>query len=90
MVLVGATGAEVLTIVLTGPGRPDLGVVDALARWQLWARRRGGSIYLREASEELADLLLLVGLLGEVGREAEGREDGRRVEKGVDRGDPLP
>ena len=42
--------------------RPDLALVDALARLQLDARRRGGRLRLRNASDELRGLLELVGL----------------------------
>ena len=42
--------------------RPDLALVDALARLQLDARRRGGRLRLRNATEELRGLLELVGL----------------------------
>ncbi len=48
---------------LTGP---DAGVLDALARLQLTARRAGSSIRLRSASAELCDLLELAGLRGAV------------------------
>ncbi len=42
--------------------RPDLALVDALARLQLVARRLGCSIALRDPSTELCQLLELVGL----------------------------
>jgi hypothetical protein len=42
--------------------RPDLALVDALARMQLDARRRGGRLRLRNATDELRGLLELVGL----------------------------
>jgi hypothetical protein len=41
---------------------PDIGVVEALARLQLAARRLGCSIRLRDPSRELCDLLDLAGL----------------------------
>ncbi len=41
---------------------PDCAAVDALARLQLTARRRGQRICLRNASRELAELLTLAGL----------------------------
>ena len=44
---------------------PDAVAVDALARLQLTARRRGGEIRLRGASRELKELLDVAGL-GEV------------------------
>jgi ABC-type transporter Mla MlaB component len=42
--------------------RPDLALVDQLARLQLHARRLGCSIRLRGADAELVELLALVGL----------------------------
>ena len=56
---------------------PDLGLVDALARLQLMARRRGCSIQLRPC-DELRELLLLVGLA-----EVLGVEPQRKVEQGI-------
>lgn len=53
----------------------DLDAVDRLARTQLLARRLGGAVALREATPSLRALLELVGLLGEVGRQAERREE---------------
>jgi anti-anti-sigma regulatory factor len=41
---------------------PDLATIDTLARLQLTARREGCEIRLRDASKELWDLLVLVGL----------------------------
>jgi hypothetical protein len=90
LVLIGPSGEDLLTIVVKGPGRPDLATVDMLARWQLWARRSGGSVRLRETSKELACFLELVGLLREVGGQPEVGEESGRVEEGVDRRDPLP
>ncbi len=48
-------------------GRPDLEVVDALARLQLAAGRRGWSVHLRDPSPELCALLELSGLAGVLG-----------------------
>ena len=45
---------------------PDFGVLDALARLQLTARRAGSSIRLRAVSADLWDLLELTGLRGVV------------------------
>ena len=42
--------------------RPDLALVDSLARLQLDARRRGGRLRLRNVTDELRGLLELVGL----------------------------
>lgn len=75
-----------LELVLGGTAglRPDLALVDALARLQLAARRLGCSIRLRDASRELHELLDLAGLGDlvagpaglplDAGREAEGGE----------------
>lgn len=68
--------------------RCDLGVVDALARTQLEARRVGRSIQLREISDDLRELLRLAGLLRELGGEAEGSEE-IGIEEVVDRRDPA-
>lgn len=71
--------------------RPDLSLVDALARLQLTARRRGRPMRLRDVSEELRALLELVGLADvlalEARREAElGEQVG--VEEVVQSDDP--
>ncbi len=42
--------------------RPDLALVDSLARLQLDARRRGGRLRLHNVTDELRGLLELVGL----------------------------
>ena len=86
IVFIGPTGEELVTCVLSGARPPDLALVDALARAQLVARRRGGCIRLHDASLELRDLLEVVGLDREVGREPERGEEAR-VEEGVERGD---
>jgi hypothetical protein len=81
---------------------PDVGTVDALARLQLAARRRGGEVRLRNASGRLRELLALVGLVEvlprhsasgvesgvEAGGQAEDREQVLGVEKEHDAGDP--
>ena len=59
---------------------PDLGLVDALARLQLMARRRGCSIQLRPC-DELRELLLLVGL-----SEVLSVEPQRETEEGIELG----
>ena len=80
-------------------GRPDLSLVDELARLQLAARRLGCSIWLRDACPELTGLLDLVGLTevigrpggrrrSEVGGEAENGEQGG-VEEVVVPDDPV-
>jgi hypothetical protein len=88
-------GAEVVVGELAGPCA-ELAVVDALARLQLLARRLGCSIRVRHPSEELRDLLALVGLADviagcgsalQAGGEAE-RGEQLRVEEVVEPGDP--
>ena len=91
--------AELASWPLLCRGRPDLSVVDELARMQLAARRRGCSIWLREACPELTALLEFAGLADvittglrrplQVGRETEGREQGG-VEEVVVPDDPIP
>jgi STAS domain len=76
--------------------RFDLALVDAIARLELAARRRGCSVRVVDPSGELLALLELVGLAGvlgasalgvEVGREPEGGEQ-LGVEEVVEPGDP--
>jgi hypothetical protein len=95
VVLVGGDG-DVARWPLAGWGRPDLAVVDELARLQLVARRLGWEIWLRGACDELSELLDLLGL-GEVfsgvarlkaGGEAEGGEQ-VGVEEVVMPDDPI-
>jgi hypothetical protein len=62
MVVLVRGDAEVATWPLVGRGRPDLAVVDELARWRLGAQRLGCSIRLRDACVDLLELLELVGL----------------------------
>jgi hypothetical protein len=97
-------GSETLVVIVDGDvelvvgrldaTRPDLAVVDTLARLQLAARRLGWSVRLRHPCAELCRLLELVGLaevLGlplEAGRQAERREQ-LRVQEVVEPGDPV-
>ena len=60
---------------------PDLGLVDALARLQLTARRRGCSIQVRPC-DELRELLLLAGLAEVLGVEPQ-RKIEQREELGI-------
>ena len=48
--------------VTVGSVPPDAAIVDALARLQLVARRRGCGVVLRGASRELLDLVSFMGL----------------------------
>jgi hypothetical protein len=54
----------VLVVDVDSLTRPDLAVVDALARLQLAARRLGGTVRIRHASKELEDLITFAGLAG--------------------------
>ncbi len=77
-----------LDLVVPEGTAPDLDVVDALARLQLATRRVGGSVGVVAACDELAELLDLVGLRGQMGGQAEGGEQAG-VEEGVEPGDPV-
>ncbi len=85
---VGGDGTVVAVSSLNGEGKPDLATVDSLARLQLAARQLGGTIEVQEMCLEMAELLELVGLRGELGGEAEGGEQ-VGVEEGVEPGDPI-
>ena len=71
---------------------PDAVTVDALARLQVAAMRRGCAVRLQNASEPLLELVELMGLthvlsertrglLGELERKPEAREERGRVEE---------
>jgi ABC-type transporter Mla MlaB component len=57
-----AAGHELVPCDVAAVTHPDAGTVDALARLQVSARRRGRRIGLQGASPELRDLLALMGL----------------------------
>jgi ABC-type transporter Mla MlaB component len=94
-----SSDAEVLVCDVAAVTEPDVGTVDALARLQHTARRLGRSIRLRHPSRELLELLVFCGLedvlpvgagLGvEPRRQTEEREQARRIEERVERGDPT-
>jgi hypothetical protein len=90
LVLVAPDGSEAHAARLP-PGRPDVALVDAVARVALEARRRGLALRLRDASDELRGLLELVGLAGvlavEPRRQPELGEE-LRVEEVVQSRDP--
>jgi hypothetical protein len=83
--------AELTSWPLAGSERPDLTVVDQLARLQLAARRAGCTVRLRDAVPALVGLLDLVGLSRtlcvEVSRQPEDFEQ-RRIEEVVVADDP--
>jgi hypothetical protein len=74
-------------------GTVSLAAVDALARLQLAARRRGLELRLQVSSRELHDLIELAGLTSALGleprRKAEEREERFRVEEEGELGDTV-
>jgi hypothetical protein len=71
---------------------PALGALDSICRLKLDARRAGCTLELRNVRPSLLELFDLAGLaellVGEGERQAEQREDPRRVEEERDLGDP--
>jgi anti-anti-sigma regulatory factor len=71
----------------------SLATVDALARLQLAARRRGCELRLRGLPRELRELIELAGLTAVLGveprREAEEREERLGVEEEGELGDAV-
>jgi hypothetical protein len=92
VVVVVEDGSEVVM----GPvqaRRPDLRLVEALARAQLIARRCGCRLVLRDVSADLRGLLELVGLADVLGDSSEARREAELreqlgVEEVVQPGDP--
>lgn len=80
--IVGADDTTLACHQLGGPGPPDLGAVDDVARLALLARRLGGHIVLSDVSPALRSLLELAGLRVEVEWEAERREEPLGIEEG--------
>ena len=56
-------------------GAPDLGLVDAILRLQLAARRSGGTLRFEHVSDELARLLRFVGVASCLGLEPDGQPE---------------
>lgn len=96
--LLETSDAQVVVCDVGGLIDPDLVAVDAVARLQLAARRRGASVTLLRASNELRELLEFIGLenvvryretlLGDPLGEAEHREEVLGVEEEREPGDP--
>ena len=89
VLIVNADTDEVLGYV--DVSRPDLALVESLARVQLRARRRGERVRLRNVSDELRGLLELVGLTDVLAVEAERKPELREELRGdevVQPGDP--
>ena len=62
IVVLAVGGMEMASWPLAGSSRPDLTVIDALARLALTARRLGGAVTVRGAGPELVGLIEFVGL----------------------------
>ena len=89
VLIVNADTDEVLGYV--DASRPDLALVESLARVQLRARRRGERVRLRNVSDDLRGLLELVGLTDVLAVEAEREPElleEVRVDEVVQPGDP--
>ena len=87
-------GATTVVVVIDGveiavAERPDLTLIEALARLQLAAQRRGSTIRLREPCPRLVELLDFVGLslpLEVIGQTERGEQLG--IDEVVEPGDP--
>ncbi len=86
--VVGPDAGTLATWTVSGPGHPDLAVVERLARLLLTARRRGRRVVVTDVCPELAELIELVGLRREMGWDTEGGEEVLGVEEGVEAADP--
>ena len=62
----------------------DATAVDVLVRLQLAARRMGRRLVLREAADDLLDLLVFVGVAGALGIEPCGQAEEREERIGVE------
>jgi hypothetical protein len=80
VVVMGADHSTLSRLQLGGPGPPDIGAVDEVARLALQAGRLGGRIILSEVTPALRELLELAGLRVEMERETERGEQARRLE----------
>jgi hypothetical protein len=64
--IVGPGDLELGAFALKGPGDPDVGAVDDVARFVLLAKRLGGRLVLTDLSTKLRELLDLAGLPAEL------------------------
>jgi hypothetical protein len=89
--LLETTGADIALCDVAGMPA-DAATVDTVARIALAARRMGRRLVLREAADDLLDLLAFVGVAGALGiepwRQAEEREERVGVEEERELGDP--
>jgi hypothetical protein len=86
--VVGPDEAELASGVLEGPGAPDLGAVDDLARLALVAKRLGGTLVLADVAPALQMLLELVGLPVQVQGKSEGGKEALGIEQRQEEGHP--
>lgn len=85
--LVRGRGGGVVVCDVAGVVRPDVVMVEALARLRLTARRHGWSLVVTGAGPDLLELVRLLGLtdgLLQAGRQVEQREEAGGVEEVVD------
>jgi gamma-glutamyl:cysteine ligase YbdK (ATP-grasp superfamily) len=68
----------------------DLGIVDALARLQLAARRSGYEIAVTDAPSDLRELIELAGLADALGVEPRRQPEEREERLGVEEERELP
>ena len=92
--LLESSGADVVLCDVSGLAGLDAVAVDALARLQLTALRLGRRVCVRNASNELQQLLVFIGLAEvcgltlELERQAEQWEQRLRVEEEAELDDP--
>jgi hypothetical protein len=88
VLVVGPDRATVARHRLGGPGTPDLGVVDDIARLALLAGRIKGKIILSDVSPAVAALLDLAGLPVEMEGQAERGEEALGFQEGQEKLQP--
>ncbi len=96
--LLGSSRAQVVVCDVGGLIDPDCVAIDAVARLQLAARRRGATVTLLRASNELKELLEFIGLENVIRQyetllvdplgETEHGEQALGVEKEIEPNDP--
>jgi hypothetical protein len=64
--------------------KPDLAVIDQLARIQLEVRRRGCAMHLQNAGSDLVDLICFAGLDRALRVEVQGQPEEREQLGGVE------
>ena len=89
IVVLGPRGVPRASVAVGGTGRPDVAAVGVVARWVRAVRRAGVALAVCDLADELAELLALAGLLGELSREPEDGEHPLGVEEGIDRRDVV-